>query len=149
MLLIRPFSIKEALNIIQTAYVDVENHNVDAVVVVDADRDQLVHFFNHPLPIQKPVTSSPLFKKRSLCSLNYHSHYILMLLTPYGMLLLLQILIETYWNILGQLLLIQKPVTYSLLIRPFSREEAIAVYVDKNNVEVVVVVVIDESELLV
>ena len=64
----------------------------------------------------------------------------------------------SYWYILNNLLLIQKPVTYSLLTRPFSRKEGSAVinitqnayvYFANNVLEVVVVVVNNESELLV
>ena len=46
--LIRPFSQKESFaiqNIMQTAYVDVDNHNDDdVIVVVYTDRDPLFHF---------------------------------------------------------------------------------------------------------
>ena len=45
--------------VIQTVYVDVGNHNVD-VVIVDADRDLLVHL-NHLLLIQKLVIYSAVF----------------------------------------------------------------------------------------
>ena len=56
-LLIRPFYRKEAFAIQNTnrrAYVDVANHNVTVVVVVDADRDPLVHF-------KSPVTFSKTY----------------------------------------------------------------------------------------
>ena len=90
MLSIRPFTRNEAFsiqNIIQTAYIDVQNHNVADVVVVHADRDPLVHF-------KSPVTYSKtgyLFgpfqeKKPSLSQIAFELH-MLMLPTTIVMLL--------------------------------------------------------------
>ena len=73
----------------QTAYVDVENHTVDAVVVVDADRDPLVNF-------KSPITYSKtgnlfgrIHKKKPLIFQISFKLYMLMLTTAYEMLLLL------------------------------------------------------------